>query len=247
MQSTMENRIVIGGRSVTGEFYSPLRVPRLVSLNHAARRPRAGNRRYRVAKRAFDIVFSSCVVVAGVGPGLLLSAAVAWDTRSFPLYAETRVGHAGPFKCLKFRTMVADSDNLQKYLTDEQIAQWNEERKVEDDPRVTSFGRVLRSTSLDETPQFLNVLAGHMSVVGPRALTQWELDHHFDDEQRAAYLSAPSGITGAWQVGPRNEATFADGRRQEVELAYVRNASLKEDARIILATIGTVLVRRNGM
>ena len=201
---------------------------------------------YRLVKRAFDVSFSAAVVVLGAAPGLALALLVALDTKGAPIYSETRVGHRGPFPCLKYRTMVVDSDNLEKYFTPEQIELWHREHKVPDDPRVTRIGAILRAIGIDEFPQFVNVLRGEMSIVGPRAITADELERYFDPEQRALYLSVPSGITGAWQVGPRNEATFENGRRMRIELDYVRNASLKRDFDILCATFGVMFVKRNG-
>ena len=114
------------------------------------------------------------------------------------------------------------------------MAQWRREQKVDDDPRVTRVGRFLRRTSLDEVPQFLNVLLGDLSVIGPRPVTEaetWEFG-----SAREEFLSCRPGITGWWQVTERNEATWANGDRQLLELFYVRHASLALDARIFVRT-----------
>lgn len=196
---------------------------------------------YRFFKRLFDIVFSVSVVVVGFVPGLLLSIAIAIDTKSTPIYSSIRIGRNGPFKLYKFRTMVADSDNLEKHLSSEQMKQWHKEHKVDNDPRVTKLGSFLRSTSIDEFAQFINVIFGQISIVGPRVITEEELDYLGD--RRDLYLSVPSGITGLWQTGPRNLATWESGLRQELELAYVKNASLKLDAIIFFRTIKTIMMR----
>lgn len=135
----------------------------------------------------------------------------------------------------KFRTMVADAhEHPERYMTPEQLAQWEREQKVDDDPRITRIGRVLRNTSLDEIPQFLNVLRGDLSVIGPRPVTQAET-LEFGDE-RDEFLSVRPGITGWWQVTERNDATWENGRRQELELYYVRHASLALDLRVFAKT-----------
>lgn len=194
---------------------------------------------YRVAKRLFDIAFSAVVIAVGIIPCAVLSVAIAADTKGSPIYSQERVGRLGrPFRIYKFRSMVADADDVEKYLDTEQLAEWRRERKVTDDPRITPLGRVLRRTSLDELPQFLNVLAGQMSVIGPRAITLEELVHYGRDA--AVLLSVPQGVTGAWQAGPRNEATFENGERQRIELYYARNASVHEDFRVFLATFGAM-------
>ena len=130
--------------------------------------------------------------------------------------------------------MVADSDDVEKHLDPKQLERWRRERKVDDDPRVTKVGRFLRRTSLDELPQFLNVLAGQMSVVGPRPIVEEELAAYGD--AAGELLSVKPGITGWWQVQARNDATYGDGSRQELELYYVRNASLAIDAKVFLRT-----------
>ena len=197
---------------------------------------------YRIAKRAFDIAFSAVVIVVGLVPCALLSIAIAFDTMGSPIYTQERVGRLGrPFRIYKFRSMVVDADDVEKYLTPDQLAQWERERKVDGDPRITRLGRVLRRTSLDELPQFLNVLAGQLSVIGPRAITMAELEHYGADAP--LLLSVPQGITGAWQAGPRNEATFENGERQAVELGYARSARLGEDTRVFLATFGAMFGR----
>ncbi|MGI6535979.1 MAG: sugar transferase [Eggerthellaceae bacterium] len=200
---------------------------------------------YRLVKRIFDIAFSALVIVVGFIPGLVLALVVAVDTKSSPIYSQTRVGKYGrPFKIYKFRTMVADSDNVEKYFTPEQLKIWKRERKVEDDPRITSLGRKLRATSFDEFPQFINVLFGQISIIGPRVITYDELDHFGKD--KALLLSVSPAITGAWQCGPRNVATFDNGLRQKIELSYASNASLEEDARIFFKTISVMLIKRTG-
>ena len=198
---------------------------------------------YRVAKRAFDIAFSIAVIAVGLVPCALLSVAIALDTMGSPIYTQERVGRLGKsFHIYKFRSMVVDADDVEKYLTPDQLVQWERERKVDDDPRITRLGRVLRTTSLDELPQFLNVLAGQLSVIGPRAITYNELAHYGADAP--LLLSVPQGITGAWQAGPRNEATFENGERQAVELGYALHASLGEDARVFGATFGAMFGKR---
>ena len=150
----------------------------------------------------------------------------------------TECRYGRPFRIYKFRSMVADADDVEKYLSSEQLAEWHRERKVADDPRVTRLGRLIRSTSLDELPQFINVLFGQISVIGPRAITYDELGEFGEDA--ALLLSVDPGITGAWQCGPRNEATFENGLRQSIELDYARSASLSADVSIFFKTFGVM-------
>lgn len=197
---------------------------------------------YRVAKRAFDIAFSAVVIAVGIIPCAVLSVVIAADTKGSPIYSQERVGRLGrPFRIYKFRSMVADADDVEKYLDEGQLAEWRRERKVTDDPRITPLGRVLRRTSLDELPQLLNVFKGDMSLIGPRAITRAEFVNYGADA--ALLLSVPQGVTGAWQAGPRNDATFENGERQRIELDYARNAGFREDARVFFSTFGAMFGR----
>lgn len=194
---------------------------------------------YRFVKRTFDIVFSGCVVAGFFIPCAILSAAIAIDTKGSPLYSQVRVGkHGRPFRIYKFRSMVADADNVEKYLSPEQLAMWNRERKVDDDPRITRLGRVIRKTSVDELPQFLNVLFGQISIIGPRPITYDELNEFGDDA--ALLCSVPGGITGLWQSSKRNTATFESGERQKIELEYVKHAGVGMDAKCFFGTFGAM-------
>ena len=194
---------------------------------------------YRFVKRTFDIAFSACAIAGAFIPCAILSAAIALDTKGAPLYSQVRVGrHGKPFRIYKFRSMVADADNVEKYLSPEQLAMWNRERKVDDDPRITKLGRIIRKTSIDELPQFLNVLFGQISIIGPRPITYDELNEFGDDA--ALLCSVPGGITGLWQSSRRNNATFESGERQKIELEYVRNAGVAMDARCFFGTFGAM-------
>jgi lipopolysaccharide/colanic/teichoic acid biosynthesis glycosyltransferase len=135
--------------------------------------------------------------------------------------------------------MVDDADDLEKYLTPAQALQFQSEHKVSDDPRITRVGSWLRRTSFDEFPQFLNVLIGQMSVVGPRPVEPEELLNYGDDADE--FLSAEPGITGYWQVFARNDADYESGKRQEMELYYVRNVSIGLDIRIFAKTFSAIV------
>ena len=201
---------------------------------------------YRALKRIFDIIFSGLVCFLGLVPCTVLAVAITLDTKGSPIYSQERVGRLGrPFRIYKFRSMVADADDVEKYFTPEQLATWRRERKVDDDPRITRLGRLIRKTSLDEIPQFLNVLLGQISIVGPRVITIDEVQN-YAPEDRAVLLSVPQGITGAWQCGPRNLATFENGLRQKIELAYARDANVKTDIDVFFETFKVMLVRRTG-
>lgn len=198
--------------------------------------PRRGGLGYRAVKRAFDVAFSAAVCAVGLVPGALLCLAIRLDSPGAPIFRQERVGLGGRrIRIYKFRTMVADAhEHPERYMTPGQLEVWRREQKLDDDPRVTRVGRLLRRTSLDEVPQFLNVLRGDLSVIGPRPVTQAETLEFGD--ARDEFLSVKPGITGWWQVTARNDATWETGNRQRIELFYVRHASLALDLRVFART-----------
>ncbi len=195
---------------------------------------------YRFFKRVFDIVFSCVVCLVALVPGAALCVAIRLDSPGSPFFRQSRVGKDGrEIRIFKFRSMYADAhEHPEKYLDEDQLTHWLREQKVDDDPRITRIGHFLRSTSIDEVPQFLNVLLGDMSVVGPRPVTEEET-HEFGT-RRDLVLSVRPGITGLWQVTERNNATWENGMRQKLELAYVEKRGALMDLRIILKTFSTM-------
>ena len=205
----------------------------------------SGTLTYRFLKRLFDLVFSLCVSVVLVIPVAIVCAFICLESPGNPLYAQERVGKGGKtIKIRKLRSMVADAGNVQKYLSSEQLHQWEVERKVDDDPRITKVGQFIRKCSIDEVPQFLNVLNGDLSVIGPRPITRDELEQHFSDEEKAELLSVQPGITGLWQATDRNAATFESGLRQKIELHYVRNRCFRMDWRCFTGTFGAMFGKK---
>ena len=199
----------------------------------------AGHLGYRFVKRAFDVLFSGAVIAVLAIPGAAICIAINAQSPGNPFYVDKRVGRFGkPLGVLKFRSMVTDAGNVRKYFTPEQLQTWHRERKVEDDPRITAIGNFLRKTSLDELPQFLNVFVGQMSVIGPRPITEEELENFGPDKD--LYLSVLPGITGWWQVNARNNADFLSGERQRLELEYVTGISLAKDLQVFLGTFGAM-------
>jgi exopolysaccharide production protein ExoY len=195
-----------------------------------------GNRR----KRAMDLAVA-VTALAFLSPLIILVALLVKAQMGGPVvFGHTRVGLGGrSFRCLKFRTMVVNSDEvLQRHLEQnpDAAAEWAATRKLRDDPRVTTFGRVLRQTSLDELPQFVNVLRGEMSCVGPRPVVAEELERY--GAHAGEYLKAAPGITGLWQVSGRNSVSYAD--RVALDCEYVRDWSLRRDMIILLRTIPAV-------
>ena len=147
-------------------------------------------------------------------------------------------------RVFKLRSMVSDAGDVQKYLSPEQLHQWKVERKVDNDPRITKVGKFIRKCSIDEVPQFLNVLKGDLSVIGPRPITRDELEQHFSEEEKEELLSVAPGITGLWQATDRNAATFESGMRQKIELHYVRNRCFRMDWKCFMGTFGAMFGKR---
>lgn len=195
-------------------------------------------------KRALDVF----LVVMMAGPVLvmvmLLAVLAALDGAS-PFYGHERVGRGGRiFRCWKLRSMVRDSAaRLERHLAEnpEAAREWAETQKLARDPRVTPVGRFLRKTSLDELPQLWNVLRGDMSLVGPRPVTQGELERYGAD--RRAYLAVRPGITGLWQVSGRNDISY--GERVALDARYAREVDLATDLRILVMT-GPAVLRLTG-
>ena len=188
-------------------------------------------------KRVFDLAVASAMLVL-FAPLMLVVALAIYLTDGLPvIYAHTRIGRFGaPFPCLKFRTMVRDSEAALVRLLDadpDKRREWVETQKLLDDPRVLgSAGRFLRRTSLDELPQIFNVLRGEMSIVGPRPIVQKELERYGSAADH--YLSVRPGLTGPWQIGGRSSLSY--DQRVAVDVAYIEDWSLGKDIRIVLKT-----------
>ena len=135
--------------------------------------------------------------------------------------------------------MKVNADDLEKMFTPEQLEEYKKECKLENDPRITKVGKIIRRFSIDELPQLITVLQGNMSLIGPRPIVDLEAEYYGDDLD--AVLNVTPGLTGYWQVNGRSDATYESGRRQELELFYVRNQSVKLDIEIFFKTIITVL------
>lgn len=197
----------------------------------------------RWIKRAFDLAGATVLLIA-LAPAMLF---IAWRVRqsgASAFYGHIRIGQGGtPFKCLKFRSMRPDADRvLQELLAKDPAAkaEWQQNFKLRDDPRITPIGHFLRRTSLDELPQIINVIRGEMSLVGPRPVVPEELERYGD--AAPLYLEAKPGITGLWQVSGRSDTTYAE--RVSLDAWYVRNWSLWYDIAILLKTVRVVLDRR---
>lgn len=198
---------------------------------------------YLFCKRCFDIINSFLAIIV-LSPILLLTSLIIKLTSKGPVFfLDKRVGRYGKeIKVIKFRSMYVDAESrLKSYLTPDQYQKWLVDRKLDNDPRITKFGKLIRKTSLDELPQLFNIFAGSMSFVGPRPITRLELDVNYTKEQKLILLSATPGLTGYWQVYARSAATYETGERQKLELAYFSKRSCLFDAKLVLMTVPAVL------
>jgi len=198
----------------------------------------------RVSKRMLDILGASALLVL-LSPLLLAVTLLILRDGGKVLFGHRRVGAGGrSFKCWKFRTMVPNAEAVLRDLLErdpEARREWEKDFKLRNDPRITPIGKFLRTTSLDELPQLINVLAGEMSLVGPRPIVTDEIVRYgaaFHD-----YTRCRPGITGVWQISGRNDT----GYRQRVHLdqQYARQSTLGGDIAILLRTPVAVL-RRSG-
>ena len=195
---------------------------------------------YRFFKRLFDVVMSVLAIIVLSPVYLVIAILIKCDSRGPVFYKHHRLGKNGkPFGMYKFRSMVVDADKKLGELPDEMQEEYEENYKISDDPRVTKIGRFLRKTSLDEIPQFINVIKGEISLVGPRPIVERELEKYGDNKEK--FLSVIPGITGNWQANGRSDVTYKE--RMELELYYVDNASFWLDIAILFKTVFAVFKR----
>jgi len=192
-------------------------------------------------KRAIDIILALSGILL-LAPLLVICFVLTVATSPGPaLFRHRRVGFKGEqFDCLKFRTMAPDShERLSRIIETDPAAaaEWKANRKLRHDPRVTLIGDILRKSSLDELPQLFNVLKGHMSIVGPRPVTEEELERY--ESSVSAYLACRPGITGLWQVSGRSRTTYT--KRVACDSYYANNWSLALDIKILIVTIPSLL------
>jgi exopolysaccharide production protein ExoY len=198
-----------------------------------------------MAGRMIDVSVAAFILVAML-PALLIIAFLIWSADGgSPIFAHRRVGRGKHlFPCFKFRTMVPDAEiRLRAFLDQNASAaeEWQRDRKLRHDPRVTALGRFLRKSSLDEIPQLANVLLGHMSLVGPRPIVEEEQVRY--GRYLVHYCSVKPGITGLWQVSGRNSVSYR--RRVALDTHYSRSKkSLLFDLLILTKTIPAVVLAK---
>jgi lipopolysaccharide/colanic/teichoic acid biosynthesis glycosyltransferase len=210
------------------------------------------NARYLRVKRAFDVIFTLLISPFVLIVGAIIAVCIKLDSKGPVFFRQRRVGQNGvEFEMLKFRSMYVNSDEL---IHREKIISYMNGQKLNDDatgtmsykiiadPRITRVGRFIRKTSLDELPQFWNVLRGEMTLVGPRPPLTYEVELY--SEREWLRLSGKPGLTGTWQVYGRSRVTFQS--MVEMDIAYLQNQSFWKDLKLIALTIPVMILGRGG-
>jgi len=192
-------------------------------------------------KRLMDIAGALFFFAVFLPLFLFIALGVGLTSKGPIIYSQQRIGlHGRRFRFYKFRSMVQNSDEVFSSFLDsdsEARSQWEQYQKLDRDPRITWFGQFIRRTSLDELPQFWNVLVGDMSLVGPRPCMPSQKGLY--GAHWRSYCAVRPGITGLWQVSGRNRLTYE--QRVGLDSQYVRNWSLALDVKVLLRTVGVVL------
>jgi len=184
-------------------------------------------------KRVLDVALTLAAMPL-IGPLIgVCAVAIKLDTRGPVFFVQDRIGRDGRlFRMYKLRTMVANAEELKATTLDDRTVHF----KTLDDPRITRVGRILRKTSIDEFPQFFNILRGDMSLVGPRPTS---VNLAVYEPWHAVRLEVRPGLTGVWQIHGRNQTTFDERVRMDID--YVENLSLRHDLKLLVQTVTVVL------
>jgi Undecaprenyl-phosphate galactose phosphotransferase WbaP len=245
-EATIFSRIVLVSNpsAMSSLWAMPLSRRHTQSLNT---RSRVESLSYRLAKRPFDMLVSGALLTALFPIMALISVAIKLGSRGPVFFGHERIGKQGnTFKTWKFRTMRVNSrETLDTWILENPAAreEWARSGKLQNDPRVTTIGKFLRSTSLDELPQLWNVLRGDMSLVGPRPIVEEEIERYGEDYK--VFSRAQGGVTGLWQVSGRSSTSYNE--RVMLDTFYVQNWSIWLDLSIMIRTIGAVLLRKGAV
>jgi lipopolysaccharide/colanic/teichoic acid biosynthesis glycosyltransferase len=204
---------------------------------------------YKVVKRLIDILggLVGCVLLVPITVAVYIARKVLKEDDGPMFYEHLRYGKDGKkFRIYKFRSMCIDADKrLKEYLEQNEEAriEFEENHKLKDDPRITKLGKFIRKTSIDELPQFVNVLKGDMSLIGPRPIVDGEIEKYGENKDK--FLSVRPGLTGYWAANGRSDITYEE--RMKMELYYVDNISFKLDIQIFFKTIISVMKKEGAM
>ena len=197
-----------------------------------------GRKVYNLVKRIFDIVMALFALLILLPVFIIIAILIKSDDGGPIFYKHKRVGKNGKsIYVYKFRSMAVNADEIFSHFTEEQIKEFEKYYKLENDPRITRIGDFLRKTSLDELPQFLNILKGDMSFVGPRPVVSKELNKFGDSQD--LLLSIKPGLTGWWACSGRSDTSYE--QRVDLEIYYVNNYCAKLDFLCLVKTIGAVI------
>ena len=215
----------------------------VIEINTKSKEKVKSKKLYFAVKRLFDILISLIGMVFIIPIALIvkISYIITGDFHSI-FYRQKRIGKNGKkIYIFKFRTMVYNADEeLKKLLKIKKYKeQWKQNQKLDNDPRITKAGKVLRKLSLDEIPQFINVFIGDMSLIGPRPLVDGEIEEH--DGNHEIYESVKPGITGWWAANGRSATDYE--KRLELEYYYAKNCSISLDIKCIFRTIKALITR----
>ncbi len=195
---------------------------------------------YLFFKRFFDLLFAIIAVIILSPLMLIVAIAIKLEDGGPVIHNRMCVKADGSlYKMHKFRSMKTDADSLEKWLSPDEIKQFYAEAKIENDPRITRCGKIIRKLSIDELPQLFCIIEGTMSFVGPRPITPQETIHYGD--KLSMVLEATPGLTGNWQVNGRSDCSYKSRKRQGLELYYVANRCLSLDIKIFFKTFKVVL------
>lgn len=202
-------------------------------------------RLYSFIKRIFDLI-CSCIALILLSPFFIaISISIKINDNGPVFFGHKRIGKNGKeFKLYKFRSMVTNAEELIDTFTPEQLEEFKQNFKLENDPRITPIGKFLRKTSLDEIPQLINIIKGEMSIVGPRPVTEEET--MIFGSYRDLMLSVPPGLTGYWAAYGRGDTT-GYRRRRAMEVYYVMHRSVWLDIKIIFKTFVTVFTGKGSI
>jgi len=199
---------------------------------------------YKFIKRFLDVLLALIGIVLLSPVFLVITITIKIESKGSVFFIHKRIGKNGEkIGIYKFRTMIENAENMIKKFTPEQVKEFKESFKLENDPRITKIGKFLRKTSLDELPQLLNILKGELSIIGPRPVVEDELEKYGNNKEE--FLSVTPGLTGYWAANGRSSTTYE--QRINMELYYVSNISLKLDIKIFFKTITSVLKREGAI
>ena len=196
---------------------------------------------YDFVKRIIDIIIGVIGLIICLPIFVIIGIIIKIDSKGPIFFKHKRIGkHGKKIEIYKFRTMIDNAEEAMKNFTEEQKKEFAENFKLENDPRVTRVGKILRKTSLDELPQIINILKGEMSIIGPRPIVKSELEKYGNNQGK--FLSVAPGLTGYWAANGRSDVSYEE--RMALELYYVENRSLILDLKIFFKTILSVLKGR---